>query len=125
MLQEFFLIEKDDNNLTFHGSRKLLKVKRPFASRLRIMISFVIMWSAQATLKTCRISSSLMFLHQCNRSEYSIDIWPSGSLISTDFTRRESNVLCISKYSSFSMIENGITYSVEDSDILLFSFVAT
>lgn len=70
------------------------------------MISFVIMWSARATLKTCRISSSLMFLHHCNRSENSIDIWPSGSLNSAEFTRRKSNVLCLSKYSYFSMIEN-------------------
>lgn len=59
------------------------------------MISFVIMRSAQATLKACRISSSLMFLHQCNRSECSIDIWPSGSLNSAEFTSRKSNLLCL------------------------------
>lgn len=70
------------------------------------MISFVIMWSAQATLKTCRISSFLMFLHQDDRDEYSIDMWPSGSPNSTKFTRRKSNLLCLSKYRFFSMIEN-------------------
>lgn len=70
------------------------------------MILFVIMWSAQATLKTCRISSFLTFLHHDDRDEYFIDMWPSGSPNSTKFTRRKSNILCLSKYSSFSMIEN-------------------
>lgn len=68
------------------------------------MISFVTMWSAQATLKICRISSFLIFLHQDDK--YSIDMWPSGSPNFAEFTRRKSNVLCLSKYSSFSMIEN-------------------
>lgn len=82
------------------------------------MISFVIMWSTQATLKTCRLSSFLMFLDQDDRDEYSIDMWPSGFPNSAKFTRRKSNILCLSKYSSFSMIENCITYSLENSDIL-------
>lgn len=95
-----------------------MKVKRPFALRLCIIISFVIMWSAQATLKICRISSFLMFLHQDDRDEYSTDMWPSGSPNSAKFTRRKSNVLCLSKYSSFYMIENLITYFVENCSFL-------
>lgn len=113
VLQDFFLNRKNDNNLTFHGAQNVLKVKRPFALRLHVMISFVTMWSTQAALNMCRISSSVMFLHQCNSSDDFIHTSLSGSLNSAELTRRKSKVLCLSKCSYFSTTENRSTYSVQ------------